>query len=181
MRRLLMLLTGPRLLAAISAGLTGCSQGPAQTQPPPPKVTVSYAIQRQITDYAEYPGRVAAVNAVQVRARVSGYLQKVNFKDGDEVQQGQILYVIDPRLYKAALDQAQAQVSLQEAQLTFNEAVYNRNAKLLASGGAVSLEDVQQSRAQRDTTRAALEAAKASVAQAKLNLEWTNVTAPIGG
>jgi RND family efflux transporter MFP subunit len=148
---------------------------------PPPTVTVSYPLVREITDYAEYTGRTAAVDSVQVRARVSGYLQKVNFKDGSEVQAGEVLYVIDPRPYQAAVRQAQAQVNLQQAQLKYNEAVYQRNVRLMNAGQAVDVETVQQSLSQRDVTRAQLAAAQASLEQAQLNLEWTDVRAPING
>src|SRR5262249_31002578 len=105
------------LLLGAAVILAGCSSSPPPPPPVVPTVTVSYPIQRKITDYAEYPGRTAAVDTVQVRARVSGYLDKINFKDGSEVEQGQVLFEIDPRPYQAALDQAQAQVRLQEAQL----------------------------------------------------------------
>jgi RND family efflux transporter MFP subunit len=147
----------------------------------PPTVVVSYPLLREVRDYEEYTGRTAAIDSVQVRARVGGYLDKINFKEGADVKQEDVLYEIDPRPYQAALAQAKAQVELQTAQLKFNEAVYNRNVRLLSSGQAVSVEDVQQSLAQRDTTQAALNAAKANVEQAQLNLGFTKVRAPING
>jgi RND family efflux transporter MFP subunit len=162
--------------------LTGCSHPPPRNpETGPPTVTVSEPLQRQVTDYQEYTGRIAAVDSVQVRARVSGYLQKINFKDGTEVKEGTVLYEIDPEPYKDALAQVEAQVRLQEAQLKYNEATYQRNLKLYQNSQAVSLEELQQSLAQRDVTRASLEAARANVEQARLNLEWTKVRAPITG
>jgi len=97
------------LLSIGCIGMTGCSHEPAEApQPTPPTVTVTYPLKREVTEYAEFPGRTAAVDSVQVRARVSGYLQQVNFKDGADVEQGDVLYEIDPRPYQAALEQAKA-------------------------------------------------------------------------
>jgi RND family efflux transporter MFP subunit len=181
-------MNGPLFLARFAVlvvgcmALGGCSQPTAQSpRNLPPTITVSYPLHREVTDYEEYPGRTAAIDSVLVRARVSGYLQAINFADGAEVKQGDVLYEIDPRPYQAALDQAKAQVKLQEAQLKYNEAVYNRNLRLQRAGQAVDIETVQQSLAQRDTTQAQLTAAKAAVEQADLNLNWTKVTAPISG
>src|SRR4051794_26365190 len=161
MRRFFTTLVGPVLLFGACVALAGCSdaarEGPGGA-PPPPTVTVSRPIQKEITDYAEYTGRTAAVESVQVRARVNGYLEKVHFKEGAEVTKGAVLYEIDPRPYAAALRQADSQITLQEAQLRYQEAVYQRNVRLRGEGQAVSPEEVQQSRAQRDTTRASLEA-----------------------
>ena len=86
---------------------------------PPPIVTVAEPIQREVTDYQEYTGQTASVDSVQVRARVSGYLDKIHFKDGADIKEGEVLYEIDPRPYKAALDQAEAQIKLQEAQAKY--------------------------------------------------------------
>ncbi|HJT76148.1 MAG TPA: efflux RND transporter periplasmic adaptor subunit [Gemmataceae bacterium] len=182
MRRAFPFVVGSGLLLAAGVGLPGCAPKPGGTAPGgPPNVTVSYPLQQTITDYGEYTGRTAAVDAVQIRARVSGYLDKINFTEGAEVKRGEVLYEIDPRPYKAALDQAQAQVRLQQAQRTYQEAVYRRNVRLQKEGQAVSLEDVQQSLAQRNTTQAQVEAAQAAAETAELNLGWTKVKAPIAG
>jgi RND family efflux transporter MFP subunit len=165
-------------------GLAGCSHSPPEAAAPaPPTVTVSHPLQREITDFAEYTGRTAAVDSVQVRARVTGYLDKINYKEGSEVTKRAVLYEIDPRPYQAALKQAQAQVSLQEAQVKYQQAVYQRNVQLRSAGTAqaVSLEELQQSLAQRNTAEASLQAARASVETAQLNLDWTKVTSPIDG
>src|SRR4051794_34105702 len=107
----------PPTVAVVGIGLllgtcAGCSnptpEGPGE--PPPPTVTVSRPLQQEITEFAEYTGRTAAVDSVEVRARVTGYLEKINFKEGADVKQGDVLYEIDPRPYQATLDQAQAQV-----------------------------------------------------------------------
>ena len=144
---------GSALCLGFITTLVGCAhptvEGPGGS---PPTVTASEPLQREITDYAEYTGRTAAVDSVQARARVSGYLQKINFKDGTEVKEGTVLYEIDPRPYKDALAQAAAQVRLQTAQLTYQEATYQRNLKLYQTSQAIAQEDLQQTLAQRDAT-----------------------------
>jgi RND family efflux transporter MFP subunit len=169
------------LIVGLCIGLGGCSK--ASSEGPgvkPPTVTVSYPIRREVRDYEEYTGRTAAVDSVQVRARVSGYLQKINFKEGAEVKEGAVLFEIDPRPYQAVFNQARAQVRLQEAQLAYNEAVYKRDLRLFRNQ-AISEEELQQAETQRNTSRASVNAAKANLETARLNLGWTKVTAPIDG
>src|ERR1700759_2531456 len=84
----------------------GCSRSPAQQAPPPLTVTVSIPVEREVTDYADFSGRTAAVDSVEVRSHVWGYLDKVNFKEGDMVKKGDVLFELDPRPYQALLDQA---------------------------------------------------------------------------
>jgi RND family efflux transporter MFP subunit len=170
------------LLATACAALCGCTHaGQDNVVAAPPTVSVSLPIQREVTEYAEYTGRTSATDTVNIRARVSGYLDKINYKEGTDIEQGAVLYEIDPRPYEAALKQAQAQVTLQEAQLKYHEAVYQRNLRLSNQGQAVSREDVQQSLAQRDVSQASVDAARAAVDQAQLNLQWTKMASPIGG
>lgn len=169
------------LLVAGCVGLSGCAN--TSTEPPgapSPTVTVSSPLRREVTDYADYPGRMAAIEWVPLRARVTGYLEKINFKDGTEVNRDEVLYEIDPRPYQAAFNQAEAQVRLQEAQLKYQQALYNRDIRLTGSV-AVSKEELQKDLAARDTTEAMLNAAKASAEQAQLNLGFTKVRAPING
>ncbi len=91
----------------------GCTPAPRPTTAAAvPHVTVSYPLRQPVTDYEEYTGRTAAVDMVQIRARVSGYLDKINFQDGSEVKQAEVLYEIDPRPYQATLEQARAQLML---------------------------------------------------------------------
>lgn len=177
----------PRLqrLGVIALGacvLVGCDRTPAEPggAAGPPTVTVATPIQREVTDDAEYPGRMAAINSLEVRARVSGYLQQIRFKDGAEVKEGQVLYVIDPRPYQASYDQAAAQQRLQEANLKYQQALYERNVGLSRTG-AVSREELQQTLAQRDTAVAQVNAARAAVEQARLNLTFTEIKSPISG
>jgi RND family efflux transporter MFP subunit len=182
MSQRLSLWVGPGLFLGACAVLCGCARRPAAApQPPPPSVTFSYPLSKKVTDYAEYTGRTAAIDTVQVMARVTGYLDRVNFKDGSEVQRGDVLYEIDPRPYQAALAQAEGQVTQFQAQLKYQEFEYSRNQKLYNAGQVESLETVQSSLSARDTAQGQLTSAKAAVEQAKLNLEWTKVRAPISG
>src|SRR5438105_5062709 len=119
------------LVLGLCLALTGCTHAPAEPAAAgPTPVTVSSPVERQVTDYADYTGRTAAVDSVEVRAHVWGYLQQVNFKEGALVKKGDVLFELDARPYEAALAQAKAKVAQDEAQLKFDEAEYQRNAKL---------------------------------------------------
>jgi multidrug efflux system membrane fusion protein len=164
-------------------GLTGCSHTPEGAPgKQPPTVTVSYPLQREVTDYQDYTGRTAAVDSVQVQARVTGYLEKIYFKEGAEVTEGTVLYEIDPRPYKAAYDAAKAQVAQNVAALELARQD-NRRFKALAKEkeGAVTQVDLDKYQSQEDQAVANLDQARANLATAKLNLDWTKVTAPVVG
>jgi len=172
---------GTALVLGSCLGATGCGRAPAKAPPAPPTpVTVSYPVEREVTDYADFTSRIAAVESVEVRAHVWGYLEKVNFKEGALVKEGDVLFELDPRPYRAALDQATARVRLDEAQLRFDEAEYERSLAL-ARRGALSRSDLDRSVAARDKDRANVEADKALVASYELNLDYTKVRAPVGG
>jgi RND family efflux transporter MFP subunit len=164
-------------------GLAGCSQTPEEAAgKPPPPVTVSYPLQREVTDYQDYTGRTAAVDSVQVQARVTGYLEKIHFTEGAEVTEKTVLYEIDPRPYKAAYDAARAQVAQNVAALELAKQD-NRRFKALAreKEGAVTQVDLDKYQSQEDQAVANLDQARANQATAKLNLDWTEVTAPVEG
>jgi RND family efflux transporter MFP subunit len=167
------------LLGAVLS-LTGCTQAPEALPAAPTPVSVSYPVEQTVTNYAEFPARTAAVDSVEVRAHVWGYLDKVNFKEGAMVEKGKILYEIDPRPYQAALNQTKAKVALDEAQLRYSESDYNRQLAL-GRANAVSQDDVDKALAARDIAAAALGADKATVVQRQLDFDFTKVTAPICG
>jgi RND family efflux transporter MFP subunit len=161
--------------------LAGCKrEPPALAATPPPVVMVSPPVEREITDYYEYTGRTAAVDTVEVRARVSGYLVKVNFQEGAVVKKGDLLFQSDPRPFQAVLDQAKGQVAQWEAKLARAEADVARDERLLPKGAA-SQKDLDQAVADRGEARAAIQSARGTVDRAALDLEFTRVTAPISG
>ena len=129
------------LLLALCIGLAGCARAPSEAPAAAPMpVTVSYPVERDVTDYADFTGRTAAVDSVEVRARVWGYLDKVNFKEGALVKKGDVLFEIDPRPYQAELDQAKGTVAQCEARVHRLERDYQR-AKILITRGAVGQEE----------------------------------------
>lgn len=168
-------------ILAAAVGLTGCARTPsAAPAAAPPLVEVSHPVEREVTDGAEFTARTAAVDSVEVRARVWGHLQKVNFKEGDLVKAGDVLFEIDPRPYEALLNQAKARVAQDEAQLKFDEAEYRRQASLTDQGVGSKFE-LDKSRAARDITLANIAADKALVVSRQLDLDYTRVVAPVSG
>ena len=167
---------------AWAAAMVGCQPATSQVAPSePPAIPVSHPIERDITDYVDYTGRTDAVNSVSIVPRVTGYIVKIPFQEGEDVKKGELLFEIDPRPYKAQLDQAQGQLNLYRAQLKLAIANYDR-AKLLAkTPGAISAMDVDAYRAQQAEADAALLAAEASLEVYDLNLSFTKVTSPIDG
>src|SRR5258708_4205184 len=163
------------------AALAGCARGPAGApEAAPTPVTVSHPVERDVTDYADFTSRIAAVDSVEVRAHVWGYLDKVNFKEGALVKKGDVLFELDPRPYQAMLNQANAKVAQDEAQLKYDEAEYQRNLRLVATG-AVARSDLDKTAAARGVDLANVAADKAVVAARQLDLEYTKVTAPVSG
>jgi RND family efflux transporter MFP subunit len=161
--------------------MTGCARAPlgAPAAAPVP-VTVSYPVERYVTDYADFTARIAAVDSVEVRAHVWGYLQKVNFREGDLVKKGQVLFKLDPRPYQALLNQAKAKVAQDKAQLAFDEAEYQRNLQLYQRT-AVTRSQLDKAAATRDIDLANIEADNAAVATNELNVEYTKIIAPVSG
>jgi RND family efflux transporter MFP subunit len=160
--------------------LAGCVEPPALAPPPVPKVTLSRPLPREVTDYEDFTGRTDAISTVDIRARVTGYLVQVAFKDGDIVKENALLYQIDPRPFQAALDQALGQVERLKAQQKLLAIQVDRYVKL-AKKGAASQQDVDQYTAQQAENVGALKAAEAQVDMAQLNLGFTRVAAPITG
>ncbi len=159
--------------------LTSCSR-PKPPPPMTPKVTVATPRMMTVTNWDEYPGHVEAVESVDIRPRVTGYLDSIHFTDGAEVKAGDLLFVIDPKPYQADLDRAQAQRQQAETHLELTKNDLQR-ADELRGTKAISDEELDsRSKACREA-EAALAAAKAAEAAAKLNLDYTRVTAPISG
>jgi RND family efflux transporter MFP subunit len=147
---------------------------------PPVAVTVAKPVEREVVNYAEFTGNTAAVKNVDIRARVSGYLDKVGFDEGAVVKAGDMLFVIDPRPYQAALDMAQANVEQSQAQLQLAESNFKR-AEDLQKRGVISPQDFETQSANRNQAAASLLANQAALETAKLNLEFTQVRSPIDG
>lgn len=147
---------------------------------PPPKVTVAKPIVKEVVEYDEFTGRFAAVDSVDVRARVSGYLEKVGFADGAIVRKDEVLFVIDRRPYKAALDQARASVASAQARLTFAQTDFER-ANSLQRSGNISDQTVDQRRQSFVSARADLDNAEAALRNAQLNYDFTEIRAPVSG
>jgi len=148
--------------------------------PPLPEVTVATPLQMEVTDWDEFTGRLYAVESVEVRPRVSGYLQSVNFKEGSIVKRGDLLYIIDPRPYQAILDQSRADLARAIATLELAENDLARAERLYKSR-AISEEELDSRSKQKRGALAALEAAKAAVKSAELNVEFTHIKSPITG
>ena len=169
------------LVLGLCVVLAGCAGAPSGAPvPPPTPVSVSYPIERYVTDYADFTARTAAVDSVEVRAHAWGYLDKVNFTEGALAQKGDILFELDPRPYEALLNQAKAKVRQDEAQLSYDEAEYQRNLKLVRTG-AVSPSDLDKTAAAAGVDKANIAADKALVRSRELDLEYTKVIAPVSG
>ncbi len=161
--------------------LAGCGgQQTAGSAPPPPAVTVAHPLQKTITEWDEYTGRFTALETVEVRARVSGFIDSVHFNEGQMVKQGDQLFVIDPRPYRLAVEQAKADVERAKAKLEIASADVQRAAPLVRNQNLTEREFETRKSAERDAA-GQVGSAEAAVKQAELNLEWTEVRAPIAG
>jgi membrane fusion protein, multidrug efflux system len=160
--------------------LCACEQQNKYQPPPPAEVTVAKPEQRKVTLYMELTGSTAPLNRVDLVARVQGFLDKVAYKDGAAVKKGDLLFQIDPEDYKISLQIAEATQQQQEALLIQADADLKRKQDLVKTS-AVSVAQVDDSRAKRDSTVAALDQAKGQVEQARRNLAYTTITAPFDG
>lgn len=161
--------------------LGGCQQDHNQyVQPPPPEVTVSTPLQRDYVEQLEFTGTLAAVETVDLEARVTGFLEDIRFADGDLVEKDQLLFVIDPKPFEAALKEAKAAVEIHKAEIVRAQTEYERNRKLFAKAAA-SQADVVRWKAELQSAEGRLAAAEADVAVAELNLGYTRVRTPFSG
>jgi RND family efflux transporter MFP subunit len=163
----------------LSGSLLGCAAKPAAA-PLPPAVTVAPVLERDITEWDEFSGRLEAVNEVEIRPRVSGYIKRVAFAEGKEVRRGEVLFEIDPRPYQAdpARTQAQLEQARTAAQLAGREV---ERARRLVDVQAISREEFDTRTSAEANGSASVRAYEAAVETARLNLEWTRVRSPIAG
>ena len=169
----------PLAFVAAALSLAGCSSKPP-APPPPPGVSVAPVLQRDLAEWDEFSGRLQAVDQVEIRPRVSGYIKRVTFTEGREVRKGETLFEIDPRPYQADLDRAQAQ--LEQARTAADLAAREvARAEKLVNVQAISREEFDSRTSAQANGVAAVRAAEAAVETARLNLGWTQVRSPIAG
>jgi RND family efflux transporter MFP subunit len=171
------------LIAGMSLALAGCgAAGPPAGPPqfPPPEVQVSLPMTGEVTEYVDFPGRIEPVNSVEIRARVTGYLEKVYFREGSDVEKGDLLFEIDRRPYEAELARAEGAVLQSEGRLTRLNGDYER-AQSLKAQGAISKEEISRITGDRTEAQGALKVNEAALDLARLNLDFTTVRAPLSG
>ena len=167
------------VLIALAVAACG-SEAATNAMPPPPSVSVATVLSKNVHEWDEFTGRVSAVETVELRPRVSGYVERVAFHEGQEVRKGDLLFVIDQRRYRAALDRAQADLARarSEAHLAQTQDV---RAQSLVEAQAISKEEFETRKAATAQGNAAVRAAEAAVASAQLDLQFTQVRSPIDG
>jgi multidrug efflux system membrane fusion protein len=167
---------------ALSLALSACGEGAAAPVggPPPAEVDVAPVVSRAVHQWDEFNGRISAVESVELRPRVSGYIERVAFAEGQEVRKGDLLFVIDPRPYQAALAQAQASLERARSQADLARA-QNARAEQLIEAKVISREEYESRQANHAGSDAAVRAAEAAVAAARLDLQFTEVRSPING
>ena len=168
------------LVLAILVASCGERQQKKASAPPPPKVTVATPVKRMLTDFDEYVGRFAAIDSVEVRARVSGYLDSVDFKDGQMVKTGDLLFTIDKRSFQNAVDQARAALATAKSNLAYAKSDLERGQSLVTQKTITEQIFEQRSQAFRNA-QASVSGAEAALRQAELDLEFTELRAPING
>jgi RND family efflux transporter MFP subunit len=181
--KLLRTLSVPASLVFFSLSLAGCDSSrprAAGAPPPPPKVTVAKPSKRMVADQDEYVGRFVAVDAIEVRARVSGYLDAIHFKDGQLVKNGDLLFTIDRRPFEATLAQAQANLAQARANLAYAESDLERGQGLVR-GSTITQQTFDQRTQAKRVAEASVKAQEAAVRQAELDLGFTELRAPVSG
>lgn len=168
-----------RFLLLLTAGISGCSKESAP-EVSTPVVTVTQATEAEVQDWDEFTGRLAAPETVEIRARVSGYITEIKFKDGDIVTKGQPLFLIDSRTYQADYDQADGACKQAEATLTLAKSDYER-ARQLREKGVLAAADFDDKAATYSQALGSQQSAKSALESARLNLEFCTVTSPIEG
>jgi membrane fusion protein, multidrug efflux system len=168
-------------MVVMAAVFTACGNSEAEApQPPPPDVDAAQVVTKSVRQWDEFTGRIAPIGAVDIRPRVSGYIDRIAFKEGDMVEAGDLLFVVDPRPYRATYDSAVAQLERAHASAQLAEE-QNKRAESLIKTGAISLVTYDTRRAALGQASADVHAAEAALATAKLNLDFTEVRSPIAG
>ncbi len=169
-------------VSAFAAGLVACGGGgpPGEMQMPPAPVSVAEIVQRSISDWDEFTGRVEAVDRIEIRPRVAGYLDAIHFREGGVVNEGDLLFTIDDREYVAAVDVAQANLTRAETRVELAEQELERSERLIEAR-AISAEELAQRSGEMRSAVADVNSAQAQLVQAELNLNFANITAPITG
>jgi RND family efflux transporter MFP subunit len=171
----------PLIVASgMAALLASCGEEQKAAAPPPPVVTVAHPTRRTVIDMDEYVGRFVAVNSVEIRARVSGYLDQVHFTDGQTVKQGDLLFSIDKRPFQTSLDQARANLAQARANMAFADADLARGAQLVRDKTITEQTFDQRTQAKR-VADASVAAQEAATRQAALDLQFTELRAPVDG
>ena len=169
--------------AILGVATAGCSEGQPQQAigpPPPPAVTVAKPVRKMVVDEDEYVGRFVAVDSVEIRARVGGYLEKINFTDGQMVKEGDVLFVIDRRPYRHALEQAKANLAQARANLAYAQSDLDRGAQLVKDK-TITQQTYDQRLQTKNVAEAAVKAQEEAVASAELDHQFTELKAPISG
>jgi RND family efflux transporter MFP subunit len=183
MRRSLVICCGIGCTVALAIGLSGCGERrPELATLPPPVVMAATPVEREVTDYQIFTVRTEAMQSVDIKARVTGYLEEIKFTDGSDVKKDDVLFQIDARPYKAALDEAKANLAYAKAALVEAEANYQIGMNVRkANPAAISEQEINQRLGARDEAAAGVLQAEASIESAQLNFNWCTVTAPIDG
>lgn len=158
----------------------GCSSDQSYQAPPPPAVTVSKPASKDVNIWAEFTGNTQAFESVDIRARVEGFLDSVNFQPSTRVKKGELLFIIEPKPYQAQVDQALADLAIAKAELQLADATLIRKENAYKDR-AVSEVEVIQARAEKTKAEASIKAAEAAVESARINLSYTSIHSPIPG
>jgi RND family efflux transporter MFP subunit len=171
------------VFATLTLLAAGCGdKHPNPVESPPAAVDVAQPLARQVADYQVFTARTQAADSVDVKARVTGYLIKYDFKDGEEVKEGKVLFEIDDRPYKAALDKAKADLEVSNAALVKNQAFYDIGLNVQKQDkSAISEQEIERRKGVRDESAGTVKQSQAALELAQLNFNWCKVTAPIGG
>jgi membrane fusion protein (multidrug efflux system) len=168
------------VFAGSAISMYGCKEPPAAVAPPPPEVYVAPVIERDVPVYLDLVGQTQGYEDIEIRARVEGFLDSVNFREGSFVRKGELLYRIDPKPLEAALEQTQADMATEQVRL--EKATNDVNMYTpLAAKQAVSRKELDDARSAADAAKTQVKAANAAVDKAKLDLSYTRVLSPVDG